>query len=374
MVSEGTSGTRAGGQSEETSQVARNNIQSMLVELLARDETQEILEKHCASDEIIALMEQREGPSKLGPENVLGIPPGVRRVTAWHMAYLMTNLKLPDNAWFHAVTLMDDYSQRVVGQVTGVSISLAQMPALGVAMARIIRKINDAYALAFHDEYVFKEFRQHLAKWLETLGYDIEGWENISTNIQEEHILMTAQLSLPTVESWLLVLCTRLNVVAQRVLMQSVNIQWQKIMDKLCQQGVGFARLILLNRATQGEFRPRRVAQGLLAIGMIISKLLPVQAMGFEVGSPEWEWFEAQSDKGEQTMLDAHQHDFVLELVQATTVADIDELVQDCSITLQVLSDLVVPVSHGSPQTSCMAEATRGMQQSEQVLCGASVR
>mmetsp|Transcript_143736 Transcript_143736/g.253886 ORF Transcript_143736/g.253886 Transcript_143736/m.253886 type:complete len:390 (+) Transcript_143736:63-1232(+) len=344
--------TVAAAQSEETSQAVRKKIQNMIVELFARDETQDVLESHCAGDEIIAVMEQREELSKLGPDQDLGMPAGVRRVTAWLMAYLMTNLKLSDRAWFDAVTLMDDYSQRVGGGGNGVpAISFNEVPALCVAIVRLVKKIEDAEAPSQHDEYVYKEFIQYLAKWLQTLGYDVEGWENVSTNVQEQHVLMTTKLCLQTVESWLLVFCTRLNVVAQRAVMQKENVRWQDTINKLWQQGIGFARLVLLNRATNGELRPRRLAQGLLAIGLIISKLLPVQAMNFEVGSAEWEWFEAQtppqSKEGEEQMIFMmHQHEFLLELMQVATGTDLDELIQDCWHILQVLSSLKLAVSH----------------------------
>lgn len=326
---------------DEHSRSVRKQIRNTVLALFAREDTQDILEVHCASDELLDVWDEKEQRATLEKQSCHALPEDVRRVVVGHLAYLLTNLGMNERAWFDAVTVFDAYCGRAgSGTKEAPAIRLSDVPALCVAIAKVMRKLDNSEDYSPREEYIFKEFLKHVAQWLEALDYDFAGWELVSTNVQEHRILKATALCLPNVETWLLAMCTRINVIAQRVLIQTLNARWQQAMNGVWQRGIRLAQNFLLHRTATADIKPRQLAQGLLALGLTTSRLLPVEAMHLDgLSAPEWEWLQRETERSDPiATFVMHQDEFMMELLQAATGTQMDLLIKDCQFVLRLLS------------------------------------
>lgn len=318
----------------------KQEIRRAILEIFAKDEIQDLLEKQCVSNELLKVWEEREATyMKVYSHDALEVPSEVRGVVVWYMAHLVEHLGLPESAWFAAVTLFDTYCVRM-SELCPQGIQVRDMPMLTGVLVALIKKADKANRLVFQEGAVLEAVVKQLAAWLQQRGYEVKcDWAE--ARVKEEAVLtvMNWQINLPTVDPWMSAFCARISAVTPQAVMPTLKWIWQ--------QGLYLARNILLRHAITKDFSPQHIAQGLLALGFLTGKLLPLETFDMtELSAPEWNWLflPVQGDQAIPNNTNGKQesptsqgprgndrhHLFLIELLQVATGADTATLKKDC--------------------------------------------
>lgn len=177
------------------------------------------------------------------------------------------------------------------------------------------------------------------AEWLRSMGH-----EDVEVDIMQEQVLAkeiellqasTWRLQLPTVHSWASIIFMRFNVLTDLAFVSSVEWVWR--------QGLLYARMVVEMRRPSLEIRPRRLANGVLCLGLIAARLLPLEEIcpeDISLGD-----FEAMCTQcyPQNTVLscllpDTHTA-LMLEVLQAAAGCSLSELRSDVGAVGLVLQD-----------------------------------
>jgi len=216
------------------------------------------------------------------------------------------------------------------------------LPATCVALVKMLRKA-DAATLSMRGSNLAVHTKQ-LAQWLQRAGCPAQEAteEDLS---KQECVLLEAlewQINLPSIESWMSMFCTRFNVLTRGLFVPSLNWVWE--------QGIFYARMVVMQRATSKELPPRRQAIGLLSLSFASARLLELEALRpHKLCSTMWEQLFVQSQLQGSVppcVLRPGHARRVLELLQVTMDTNLVDLQEDCERVAVLLRDALTTFRH----------------------------
>lgn len=245
---------------------------------LRHDEaTIEALRSQDVGDELMACWVARENKSlRTGASGLQSLPASVRSCALQSLQYMVKVLQLPTDEWFTAATVFDRYCHGLP-----VEQCIRSLPCICCAVARLLKTVDDATCCL--ETYKWSQIAAQMAGWLEKLGHAKITVPSLKDIRDEELSVIQAmdwQLSPPTVYSWLLAFCTRLDVLTQREF--TVSLQWA------WSQGFPCATH-LVAAVSFAETKPCTLTTGLLALLLISAGLLKLHDLQPEsLGEEEW--------------------------------------------------------------------------------------
>ncbi|CAE8614528.1 unnamed protein product [Polarella glacialis] len=276
--------------------------------------TEDILEsfdRQCVSMELLDTLRQREKQVmhafRGGSSSPLPIL--VRDACLRFMAHLVQQKNMHQRSWFPAVGLFDN----VCSTVEGGRIEL--LPATCVNLVRVVRKLDSA--IYEDDRSGWACLTTHLSGWLISAGYEVPEMTEEFLRLHEKVVLkeLNWQVEVPNLLHFSSTYATRFNLLSGGGYMPSLC--WVE------NQSMIFARLIVMRQATSAELSSRDMALGLLSLGFVGARLLPLSVLRpEEMAAADWELLYAQSQPNSNIpscALTPQQVQDVLRMLQAST-------------------------------------------------------
>lgn len=281
------SNAKAGCQGEATSKgdpiILQKSFKTKISDIstfgaLSHDEdTIEALRSQHLGNDLMACWARRECKSM--PSSSSGaqlLPAAVRNCAIQSLQYMLKVLELPADEWFTAATLFDRYCNGLP-----VDQCIRSLPCICCAIARLVKTNDDATCPV--DSHDWPRSAAEMSAWLKKLGYANVEVPSLKDIIAEERSVINAldwMLSPPTISSWLLAFCTRLDVLTQRE--YSICLQWA------WSQGFPCATH-LVAVVSFAAVEPRTLTCGLLALLLVSAGLLELQDLRADsLGEDEW--------------------------------------------------------------------------------------
>lgn len=232
------------------------------------------LDAQCVPNELLQSWAIRENRTFSSVE-ALGerLPAPVRQAALRFLSHLTQQVGLSQASWYEASALLDIFHLKTSLKSTSVQSVIEELPATGAALVSILLK-NDS-AAACVDATSFLNHCCMFADHLQRCGYSTVNTD-VTVEIisaQERRVLQVLgwRIQVPTTETWINALIARFNVLTRSLLAPSLNWVWQ--------QGLLSACLITMRQALNADVPPRTLAAGLLGIGLIAARLIPVEAL-----------------------------------------------------------------------------------------------
>jgi hypothetical protein len=269
----------------------------------------------------------------------------------------MEGTHLPPRQWFEAATLLDAFYAGTSCNGTVVE----HVPATCMAVLSILLKADSASSRhRLYGPHNLQAHASQLVQWLRSLGYKPD--EVTSEEIMNQEVVVLAglrwQINLPSLESWVATFCTRFNVLTRGGFLPSLAWAWERMML--------FARAAVMQKPASRTLLPRRVAAGLMCLGLARARLLQVEALlhpsmdakaleafNWQDGcSPSPPQKQPQQQEGQQQhqqqeegapamAVEPEQAERVLELLKVVTCLDLPALQEACSLVVEVMTDKV---------------------------------
>jgi len=302
----------------------------------------EQLESQGVSNELIdAQMLQEKldlvpGPAGLGHSEGPVFPKRVRHTALIFFARVAEETGLPHRSWSEAAALLDMYHLKtqdpdnILPAITTLHLTCA-------ALMLILRKNEDASVLVGGSSYV--QYASKFALDLQRSGYSTVNTEVTGgmIHVQEKRVLEALgwRILVSTAESWASKFIVRLDVISSSLLKQSLQQVWRR-----CISG---ARLFMLQQAVSAELPPRMLAAGLLGIGLVGARVLPLEAIQpDELSFEEWKnlYREVQPQDSEPYCSSLGSHwQGLLNLLTVAVGADLSMLKQACHLACLSMRD-----------------------------------
>eukprot|EP00747_Dinoflagellata_sp_TGD_P196188 gnl/TRDRNA2_/TRDRNA2_65959_c0_seq2.p1 gnl/TRDRNA2_/TRDRNA2_65959_c0~~gnl/TRDRNA2_/TRDRNA2_65959_c0_seq2.p1 ORF type:complete len:381 (-),score=63.08 gnl/TRDRNA2_/TRDRNA2_65959_c0_seq2:471-1613(-) len=283
----------------------------------------ELMEDYATREQKCLRLSQRSSAESLSQQ--------VREIALRFMQHLVQLMNLPHSSWFDAVALLDTYQPPV-----------ERLPAACVALVKILKK-NDCATCSMRSAN-FSVHASHMAHWLHQCGHTTS-----SSDVSEEDIRLEErrvlkelewQIKIPTPESWSSIYCARFNILTRNTLVSSVEWIWQ--------QSLYLGRMILTREALTGDLPPRRAAQGLLCLGLVGARLLPLDVLRPEkVDSAEFEelFAKVQPHGAVPTCALTSGHwQCLVDWLKVATGATIPELQVDAERVARIMAEAIVDI------------------------------
>jgi len=240
------------------------------------ESTIEALRTQHVGNELMTCWASRESRSmSTSTSGVPLLPTAVRNCALQSLQYMLKVLDLPADEWFTAATVFDRYCHTLP-----VDRCIRSLPCICCAVARLVKTNDDSTLMETHN---WLQLASQMAAWLKKMGCEKINVPSLSDIRTEERSVIDAmdwQLSPPTVYSWLLAFCTRLDVLTQRE--YTICLQWA------WSQGFPCATH-LVAVVSFAEVEPYTLTCGLLALLLVSAGLLDLQDLRPEVlGEEEW--------------------------------------------------------------------------------------
>jgi len=271
----------------------------------------------------------------------------IREAALCFMSQLTQLMNMPPNAWFQSVTLFDVYC---LSMPNGPPIE--QIPATCIALVKLLKKMDCTVANAIPAD--LSPLGVPMEKWLENLGHTVPPITNRSIAKVELCLLQALnwQLDVPNVEFWMSKFCARLNVLTRSALMTSLNWIWE--------QGICYARMILLKQVSNPAHPPIQMATGSIALGCVRAQLLPVAAIRPpKVCTQAWDQSFAESQPDgmiPECVLPPAQSQQLLQFLQVSTGANLEEIREACRVLVPFMKDAYVNMLQMSSNSSTHAQ------------------
>jgi len=242
---------------------------------------QDALDAQGVADELLEDWTSRElqalASVSLGAEALIGLPRHVRHTTVCVLASMAQYAGLPQKSLAEASLLLDVFILKSVApkqSTDSIVLAINTLPATCAALVAILWKadciskssagtsINIASACLF-------------AQQLQQMGYievDADVTENM-INRQEAKVLQELRwrIHMPNAESWTSTFSSRFNVLTKNLMAPSLTWVWQ--------HGMFASRTIMMRQASTEALPPKQLAAGLLAIGLVGARLLPLESV-----------------------------------------------------------------------------------------------
>jgi len=296
-------------------------------------EIEDALDAQGVANELLEDWKEREEralkPQKEGSE-AWALHPQVRQTALRFVGHIAQLVGLPQKSWYEATTLLDVYILKTVDSKLKMQTAIEDLPSICSALVAILKKNDCATALVSPSNFVPQACL--FAQYLQTLGLCAVNkavtCEMIKT--QEKNVLEALgwRINVPTTESWTSTYSARFNVLTRSSLKPSLEWVWQ------C--SLFGARLIMMRQAVNEELPPRVLAAGLLGMGLVGARLLPLEAIRPpQMTSEEWKqlYEQIQPQEPQPTCVFEPRHvRCFLELLQVTVGADLADIKEDCRL------------------------------------------
>jgi len=277
--------------------------------------------QHIHNDMLISLAECETRILRSIPDNAPApLDSRIREGTLRFMSHLTQAMNLQEKFWFQAVMLFDIYCLSVPG-----GLMIEKIPVTCVSLLKLLKKMD--CTMVGSEVADLSPLGNHLAQWLETLGHTVPPATRGLMAKSELSILQVLkwQLDVPTVESYLSIFCARANTLTQSVFMASLNWIWE--------QSICYARMMVIQQASTSQ-PPMQIAAGLLALGCVSARLLPIVAIRpIKVSAETWDQNFAECHPHgviPECELDPAQIQSMLQLLQVSTGLSLEKIQEAC--------------------------------------------
>jgi hypothetical protein len=315
---------------------------------------QDALDAQGVADELLEDWKMREdqalsGSASANSDGPPVLPAHVRQAALRFLSHTAQLAGLPQKSWFEAATLLDFYVLKTMDAERLIP-TINALPSTCVSLVAILKKNDCATALVAGSSFV--PHACLFAQYLHRLGFPSVNSEvtDEMINIQERIVLQALgwRVHMPTTESWTSTYSARFNVLTRSLLVPSLNWVWQ--------QGLFGARLIMMRQASTSELPPRVLAAGLLGLGLVGARLLPLEAIRPpKMSSEEWNrlYEEIQPLLPQpQCVLPPNHSQCLLELLSVTVGVDLQDIKE-----------------YGRLASIAMRDALKEAQELEKVRC-----
>lgn len=272
------------------------------------EQIQNEFDKQGASDELFRHSADVEEGILRETRPVVNFSRQVRSVTLQFLEHLCQKHNLPPDSFFAAAALADAYNRHTPGGAC-----VEALPATCVAIASLLRKSHTCF-MSSTSRWHYPAAAQ-FAQVLRYYGYAVPEMSNDEVVQQEKAILSAVnwQIRLPTVESWMLMFMTRLNIVTRGLLMTSLA--W------VFQNSITLGTSITTQYAASPQYAPRELAAGLMALNCVCAGMFPVEALEFQPVEPWDQLFSRLSRQRElpTCVLEPAQYQRFLAMLQLAT-------------------------------------------------------
>jgi len=328
---------------------------------LKDDAVIDALDTQCVSNELIEDWTMREAKA-FAPALAAGIvhedappglPPHVRMAALTYMMCDAQRLGLQHTSWFEAATLLDTYHLKTMDPTDPLH-SIESLPATCAALVSILKK-NDCQATLVGPAG-FVPVACRFAECMKGMGCDTVNVEVSAKMIEtrERHVLQVLgwRIKVPTTESWCTTFVARYNIITQNLLAPKLHWVWQRCLFN--------ARLIIMQRQLSTERPPKVLAVGLLGLGLLAARLLPLKALQPpQIASEEWEdlykLIHAQDPHPQCEIPEKHVSN-MLEVLTVAVGADLEVIQKCCHVTSLAMQDAM----RDAPE-SLVARDSRGL-------------
>jgi len=294
-----------------------------------------------------------------GEENN-GLPQIVRHAALRFLSNIIQAVRLPQASWYQAATLLDTYHRKTLASNDLPESAINVLPATCTALMFILKKADcitaEIEGFSFHDG-MFIHQACAFAKYLQSFGYPDVSAELSQESIckQEIHVLKVLgwRIQVPTIETWTNAYTSRFNLLTRSLLVPSMKWVWQ--------QGLFGGCLVMMRQTCGAEMPQRALTAGLLGIGLVGARLLPLEALRPpEMTSEEWsELYQAiqpqKLEEGECALPTKHSQ-CLLELLAITVGDDLTTIQEYCRLAafamraaLEECRDLQMPAAAPMP-------------------------
>jgi hypothetical protein len=306
-------------------------------EISLTDECQDKLDAQGVSDELISAWSKKEEEvlsrltSGTTPSSA-ALPLSVRDSIHRFISYIASTAGLPQKSFFEAAALFDIYMAQAESSEDEIPITCA---------ALVILLLKQDSALAGFSGLTFAMHASQFAKYMVTSGVATEGAiEDVTEEMiyaRERDILESLgwKIILPTIESWITTFIARFNILTHRRFMTSLEWLWHRAMFG--------ARMLVRWQALSPEYPPMELAVGLLGLGLVGARLIPLDAIQpCKIALDDWELLYSESQpQGQETecMLPKHQSKMLLELLTVATGTSVEQTKEYCHLAARAMRD-----------------------------------
>jgi len=328
---------------------------------------QDALDAQGASDELVEDWTNREIQALAPVSFGLGapvLPQHVRHAALRFISYIAQLAGLPQKSLFEACLLLDVFLLKSRPQTHNQDSTVAAintLPATCAALVAILKK-NDCVSSSFSAGAsslipLTRAFAQHLL----ALGYSEVNAEvtEDTLNTQEVRVLQALRwrIHLPTTESWMSTFCSRFNVLTRSLMVPSLTWVWQ--------QGLATAGVIMMHQASSETQAPKKLAAGLLAVGLVSAHLLPLEAVRPQKMTAEsWSQLYQATQQQELHQLGAgpaSQSQRLLKLLTISVGVDLREIQEYAGLALFAMQAAFEAQARDRPLTGATGPVAAGL-------------
>lgn len=317
---------------------------------LLTEDILDLLDEQGISNELVADWATREKKAFGANEKATAepLPFAMREAVLGFMRHLVTMTGLAEGGWFDAVVLFDLF--RLCGRWQ----SVASLPGACAAIVCTLKKFETGTSRVCPSEFSGEASR--LQQWLSRSDCGSStgaGKAALSEDVllvaddQAENKMLEAinwQLGLPSVHSWMLMLCQRLRILSRGMLTVAV--------DRVYVEGLAHAQWLVLRNDTSATMAPRRVANGLLCLGLAIEGVLPFGDLRpADISPNEWEELGHQcqwrNGASPHCRLPSEHCDSMLELIRVTAGCGLEALGEDMCAVARAMQEVASVTAKG---------------------------
>lgn len=205
------------------------------------------------------------------------LPLHVRHTAISVLSSMAQHAGLQQKSLAEASLLLDVFILKSVASTKNpdsIVLAINTLPATCVALVAILGKFDCVLARTAITSFSIARACS-FAQNLQQMGYtevNAAVTENM-INTQEAKVLQKLRwrIHMPNTESWTSTFSSRFNVLTRNLIAPSLTWVWQ--------HGMFAARMIMMHQASSEALPPKQLAAGLLAIGLVGARLLPLEAV-----------------------------------------------------------------------------------------------
>eukprot|EP00747_Dinoflagellata_sp_TGD_P171682 gnl/TRDRNA2_/TRDRNA2_206324_c0_seq1.p1 gnl/TRDRNA2_/TRDRNA2_206324_c0~~gnl/TRDRNA2_/TRDRNA2_206324_c0_seq1.p1 ORF type:complete len:348 (+),score=37.87 gnl/TRDRNA2_/TRDRNA2_206324_c0_seq1:37-1080(+) len=225
------------------------------------------------SDSIeVAILQEQEALRRTQHPSAPCLDRFARQIALHFFHVVMRRMKLPSCCWFTAAALLDTLRSPI-----------SSLPTTCAALASIVRKTESGKIIDEDEAHILIDETAIMANSLQT-SMGMVTIAKADIELEEARVLqdLSWQVQLPTVESWIQTDCLRLTVL--------IGSTFAMPIESIKHQIVQVSRGIVLSKPLTGEFSQRKAAHGLVCLGLVAARLLPLDVFRpVEVDPEEFE-------------------------------------------------------------------------------------
>lgn len=249
------------------------------------------------------------------PEH-LPLPLIVRDAALRFMAQVIQQKNMHQGCWFEAAALFDAYCTKATGA------QIEMLPLVCVNCVRLVQKFGSVVPEDARPNWL--GFTKQFASWLTAAGYTVPQFTEDVLRRCEIQMLQAFswKVQVPFLEQWSATYAIRFNILSNNS--YNASLTW------VHNQSMILGRLLIMRQASTTTFNHRDFALGLLCLGLIGARLLPLSTLRpAQMTEAVWAslYTASQPNGSVPTCAIATMHvEQILELLQAATNTELDDL------------------------------------------------